>query len=831
LKWGSGGTGTSATVTYSFPSKNAAWLGGYGDGEPSHGFQSFTSAQRAAARKAFSAWSAVADISFVEVADTPSSVGIIRLANSTVVGGSDAAAWGYFPHRAPEGGDVWFDPHHSPNLKLGRGQFGYMAMVHEIGHAIGLDHPFADKPGELAFPKSLDNQRYSIMSYTPYSGATIEAYGPMLYDILAIQHIYGANMTTRAGDTVYKFSAATEYLECIWDAGGHDTIDLSNQTRNQVIDLQAGKFSSIGIRNDGKTATGNVGIAFHVTIEDAIGGSGHDTIRGNSVTNLLKGGGGNDAINGGAGNDSVEGGAGNDMLSGDGGNDVLVGGTGKDRMQGGIGNDTYYVTLGDVVTESSGGGVDTVRSGSNFTLSSFVENLVLVGSAVTGRGNALGNTITGTAAANILDGLGGADLLKGGAGNDTYVVDNAGDVVDEGSNTDTGDTIRTTLISLGAASGVENYVFSGVGAWTFVGGDDADRATGGASHDLLDGAGGNDTLLGGLGNDTMAGGIGDDWLDGGLGKNVLKGGAGNDDSSDAVRAGFLIGRLIAGIESYIYTGASAWTFVGDSNANKLSGGAARDILSGADDNDVLLGNAGNDILAGDTGDDWLDGGAGLDALKGGAGNDTYVVDSLAEIAGEGSFTDAGDTVRSTVLIASPIAGIEHYAYLGTKTWLFTGTDDANSISGGTADDKLNGSEGNDTLLGNGGNDELTGGNGDDSLDGGAGNDVMTGGVGNDTYVVNAGGDVVSELGGDGDDLVYASVSFQLGSGIESLTLTGDAISGKGNADANTVIGTSADNVLDGDGGADTLKGGAGNDTYLVDDAGDVVDGGSECRRG
>jgi serralysin len=984
FKWGSSGAGTSAAITYSFPTYGSLWHSDYQtylNNEPNVNFQPFDSAQRAAAIQAMTLWTSVANITFTQVDDGigDTDVGDIRFGNSGAVTNSPSAAWAYLPYDDnpfegfvyPENGDVWFDYQLPENLELAPGQFGFSTMIHEIGHAIGLDHPFADEAGEIALPAGQANQRYSIMAYNLYSGATIEAYGPMLYDILALQYIYGANMTTHAGDDVYTFQTDKEYFECIWDAGGHDTIDLSNQTRNQIIDLRAGTFSSIGVKNNGQTGNGNVAIAFNVVIEDAIGGSGHDKITGNDAANDMDGKAGNDTIAGGLGNDT------------------LTGGTGNDSMSGGKGDDLYFVDSAlDKVIELAGEGTDTVKStvSYSFALAPNVEHLELVGAGnLNGTGNASNNTILGNGGNNILDGGLGNDTLTGGAGNDTYILNAAGDVVIE-LGADIGDTVKSSAASLTAFAGIENYFFTGATAFTFAGDGVDNIVSGGAGSDTLDGAGGNDTLLGNGGNDSLTGGTGDDLLDGGLGNDKMSGGSGNDtyvinaagdtitedlaDTDDLVKSSVTVNLAIlaAGrIEHAILTGATAINatgngedneLTGNAAANKLDGGAGADLLIGGKGSDIytvdnagdvvqediggtaggidlvnssidftlganvekltltgsgnidgtgntlnntiignighniLHGGAGNDTMTGGKGNDTyivdslldvvnetiangsgggidtvessvtfslatrvnidnltllgggningtgnalantilgnggnniLNGGAGADILKGGAGNDTYVLDNAGDTVDEGANTDTGDEVKSSALIAA-FAGVENYTYTGTKAWNFTGTTAANRISGGSVNDTLNGGEGNDTLLGNSGNDSLTGAEGDDLLDGGIGNDKMSGGAGNDIYVISALTDAIDEQGGDADDLLRSSVSVSLASylGIEHVELLGTAAKATGNADDNKLTGNAAANILDGKAGADTMTGGNGADTYTVDDVGDKV---------
>jgi serralysin len=186
-------------------------------------------------------------------------------------------------------------------------------LMHELLHTLGLDHPgpyngdSANYDSQALFQQ--DSNQYTVMSYwtaavtganhVDNEGTTLWASTPLLFDVASLQYLYGANMTTRTGNTIYGFHSTADRevfdlalhpqaVFTIWDAGGRDTLDLSGYATASVIDLHQGAFSDAGGLTD------NLSIAFGVLIENAVGGAGNDVIAGNGASNLLAGGGGGD---------------------------------------------------------------------------------------------------------------------------------------------------------------------------------------------------------------------------------------------------------------------------------------------------------------------------------------------------------------------------------------------------------------------------------------------------------------------------------------------------------------------------------------------------------
>ncbi|MCC7425487.1 MAG: calcium-binding protein [Alphaproteobacteria bacterium] len=623
-----------------------------------------------------------------------------------------------------------------------------------------------------------------------------------------------AGTDTMAGGLGDDNYTVTETTDVVTEAAGEgtDTIfttvdyTLSANVENGVLFVGGTPITVVGNDLDNAISVAP-GAGAGVIIDggsgsDTIaGGDGDDTLTGNTGSDTIDGGAGNDTIDGGegadsllggAGDDTIQGGAGTDSIDGGEGNDILDGGAASDTLAGGLGDDTYLVDdVADIVTEAGGDGTDLVIASISYALDAGVENLALTG-GTGGTGNDLNNTITGLVIGDTLvtlSGLGGDDTLNG----------------------------------------------TGTTPYELLGGDGNDALTGGDVDDTLNGGDGNDTLDGGAGNDTMLGGAGDDVYLVDAGDTVTENA---DEGTDTVVAGFTY-LLGANVENLLLLDAGgAIDGTGNELDNLIIGNASANTLNGGDGNDTLVGGDGDDNLQGGDGNDTLVGGAGTNTMNGGAGDDTFVIDGT----GSSTVIDPGgtDTVVSSVDFSiGLLLDIENLTLIDTAALgegnsnanRIEGNDDGNLlrgfagndvINGGGGDDVIAGGDDNDTLAGNDGNDVVEGGNGNDRIGGQAGDDILDGGAGTDVV------DYTSAEGGVIVNLSTAGPQDTIGAGTDTLSnfenirgsLFDDILTGDGNA--NEILGFDGNDIIDGGAGADGMYGGAGDDTYVVDDAGDIA---------
>jgi len=383
-------------------------------------FKPFTAQQQESTRQGLKLYSDISNITFKEVSSANGGgkiqFGSIDLPNnytgwSTGVGNATNSR-------------IWLDKNIAD---ITPGSSGFTTLLHEIGHSLGLKHPHS---GVVNLPNYQDNDRFSVMSYNGHPempGVTPKT--PQIFDVAAVQYLYGANTDTRSGNNIYSWGKDAKFIETIWDGGGTDQISAANQTKDVVIDLITGGFSSIGANGDAN-AQNNVAIALGVTIENAVGGSGNDKISGNAFANNLQGGlgndnlsgkSGNDFLSGGGGNDALNGGDDNDILNGDSGNDTLKGGKGEDTLNGGLDND---ILNGDDDDDNLNGGLgkDNLNGGNgNDRLMGGEDNDILTG----GDGN---DTLIGVNSSQASPGDQEIDILTGGAGINTFVLGDANDI-------------------------------------------------------------------------------------------------------------------------------------------------------------------------------------------------------------------------------------------------------------------------------------------------------------------------------------------------------------------------------------------------------------------
>jgi serralysin len=881
----SGQKWAGSALTFMFPDTTAYFGAGYYDQNALQGFAVATAAQQTSARAAFVAVAGLTNMNFTEVAASSITGAYSPQVDITIARSSyPGTAYAYYPYTDQVGGDAWMGTS-GGNSNPVKGNYAWHTMWHELGHALGLKHGHDSTSGVTtqALTSDRDGMEFSVMTYRSYIGSsTSGGYGNetwgyaqsfMMYDIAALQTMYGADFTTNSGNTTYTFSSTTgemfingvgqgapggnRVFLTIWDGNGVDTYDFSNYTTNQTIDLTPGSWSLMSAAQranlgDGNYARANVynalqsGSDTRSLIENAIGGSGNDTITGNTADNVLNGNAGTDTLSGGLGNDTLNGGAGADIMSG------------------GLGNDTFYVdNAGDQIIEAPAEGTDYLYVSVNYMLAATVEmewiyvnsatGLSVVGNTfdnrmVGGNGNdtldggagsdvlnggAGNDTLIGGAGDDILDGNAGNDTMNGGTGDDIYFVDSAADIVidaiGEGS-----DTIYTTVdYALGAAAEIEWIRVNTTTGLSVTGNGFANRLVGNSGNDLLDGGAGNDFILGGEGNDHLIGGAGDDTLDGSAGADTMEGGTGNDSYYVDNVGDLIIEATGAGSDdlyatvSYILSQAAEieWMFVGLSTGlsltgsqtnNRMVGGLGADTLNGSGGNDFIVGGQGNDILIGGIGDDMLIGGAGNDTMEGGSGDDVYFIDDALDVVVENAGNGSDVAYASTNYTFTAATEME-WIYVSTSAGRsITGSDTANRISGNIGNDALSGSGGDDYLFGGMGNDTLDGGEGNDVLDGGVGADTMTGGNGDDIYYVDNAGDVVNEVGTTGIDVAYTSVDFVFAPDASLEFIYVNSSSGlnvTGSNSANNMVGSLGNDTLTGAGGDDFLWGGSGADTF------------------
>ena len=277
--------------------------------------------------------------------------------------------------------------------------------------------------------------------------------------------------------------------------------------------------------------------------------------------------------------------------------------------------------------------------------------------------------------------------MVGGLGNDTYLVDNTGDIVTETSTIVTEIDTVSTVITYTLGDYVEKLILTGAAGINGFGNSLNNTITGNSAANLLNGGVGADTLIGGLGNDTY---------------NVDNTG---DVVSETSTLAVEIDQVNASVTYSLSANVENLTLIGASTING----------TGNSLNNILIGNAAANIL---------NGGVGADTMTGGAGNDTYVVDNTGDVVTETSTLLAEIDVVNSSITYTLGANIEKLTLTGTDLINGTGNSLANTLTGNITANILDGGLGNDSINGGAGDDLIIGGAGNDSLSGGLGSDVF-----------------------------------------------------------------------------------------------------------
>jgi serralysin len=594
--WNNGVVGKGETVTYNFP--DWSWSD---DPQQVKSIAYFSPTQAEYAEEALRTWSAVANITFGSP-EAPGDDSMIQFRlyddpKPEVGGGA------YYPYQVltPDdhqlGGNVYIDVDNPPDAV---GTYGFQTLIHEIGHALGLKHPGDYNAGNDALdeppylPAEEDAWIYTVMSYHSTPGGGVNApyvVTPMLYDVAAIQFVYGPNLDNHSDDDSYVLDPA--FMSTIWDTGGVDTVSVTAAVTSAIIDLRPGHITYLNDAARHAIAFNPSGVAASTTaIENAVGSSGNDLLMGNDADNVLIGGLG----------------VGLDILAGGKGRDIMYGGPGADILKGGKEGDIYIIDeVADSVVEEAAQGIDTILTIlTDYTLPINVENLVLAvtGSNCTGVGNSLNNIIIGSdACGDLLRGLGGADVINGRGG--------APDIVDYSWDQDYGG-VYGVYVDLSLQQGIDGF-----GATDIL--LNLANVFGTAFVDVIYGDDLHNVLKGGNGNDTLVGGGGWDTLDGEAGADTMMGGADDDgyfvddvgdvatenanEGVDTIMTSLTTYTLPNFVENLLLAGPGNCTGIGNDLMNTIGSGFGNDTLIGGLGDDTLIAQGGNDLLTGGDGTD------------------------------------------------------------------------------------------------------------------------------------------------------------------------------------------------------------------------------------
>lgn len=663
-------------------------------GSDASGFQALDETHKQAVRDALAYVSTVAGLTFTEVA----SGGDIKYGSNV-----QAASAGYASYpNATVGSTVMLANNQGSYANADKGGYTWEVILHETSHALGLKHPGNYNAGGGGtqgpyLPAASDNRGNTIMSYKDasnvkeikqaggmYVTSTINPDTLQANDIMALQYLYGAPGTAEAQD--FSWSDGQAMSQTIWSSNTDSTIDLSNQTGTNIVDLRAGNFSSIGIHDayasvggkaaytatktmvNGKlvpissvlgtptyTGINNVKIATGSHIQTAVGGSGNDTFVSNGEGNHLDGGIGDDAF----------------FLTG--ADDVVTGGAGSDtvylkNVSGAVwklSDDHTTATLTKTVTDPNTK-VATITTLSTVTLDG-IEHVGFwsgsgTGTAIKGTGAFIYDEFSGTTGNDTFvakgksemsggDGInqffvGDSGTVTGGSGDDSiylktvagaawnFNADRTQAVLTKSVTDPKTKVVTTTTLQTVNMTGIEHIGFwNGTsakptgGAWDAFTGTSGNETFVAKGEGEIDAGDGNDAIYVG-GNATVVGGSGDDTL-------YLKTVAGAVWNFNADRTQATLTKSITDPKTKVVTITTLSTVdmtgiehIGYWNGTTAKAtGMAFDQFAGSAADDTFVAKGQSVILGGDGTNAYYLGGDAT--VTGGAGSDTVYLKTVA----------------------------------------------------------------------------------------------------------------------------------------------------------------------------------------------------------